>query len=319
MARNNRSAVHPQAQAIRAQVLRGIALHRHLPLHFPGHFLGLDWPRIDRDGVHMSIADGPHCRDANGTVNISALAILVDTALATCARPGLDVGARLATLRMDLRFTGAPVTGRIGAEAQLLGFNRETGMRTSLSNATVLANNEIVAHASGEFAALDPPPGVALDPLPWEQEVPAQITPLSASDLAADERAILKTCDAALARTSEDRSFIQNFWGGLPKSTARGARNRVTIGPHLGNRVGYLQGGVSFGIAVTCACAAAPANMTLSSASAWFIGPGRGKTLLVNSRVVHVGRNMAVVRTELKASGGARILEVVTHHVARKR
>ncbi len=298
--------------------MHGIAVHRYTPLHFPGHFLGLAWPKIDHDGVHMSIADGPHCRNADGTVDIAAVAILVDTALATCARPGLAVGARLATLRMDLRLTGAPMTGRIKTEARLLGFNSETGMRTSLSSATVHANNEIVAHASGEFAALDPPPGVALDPLPWEQKVPADMPPLSASDLAPDERPILQSCDTALTRAAVSDSFIQHFWGGIPKTTARGARNRIAIGPHLGNRVGYLQGGVSFGIAATCACAAVPATMTLASATAWFIGPGRGKTLLVNSRVVHAGRNMAVVRTELKASGGARILEVVTHHVARK-
>jgi len=35
--------------------------------------------------------------------------------------------------------------------------------------------------------------------------------------------------------------------------------------------------------------------------------------------VVHAGRTIAVVRTEIKTSAGERVLEAVSHHVARKR
>ena len=59
--------------------------------------------------------------------------------------------------------------------------------------------------------------------------------------------------------------------------------------------------------------------MLLSNASAWYIGPGRGRALSVKSRVVHAGRTIAVVRTEIKTAAGERVLEVVSHHVARKR
>ena len=45
----------------------------------------------------------------------------------------------------------------------------------------------------------------------------------------------------------------------------------------------------------------------------------RGKSLIVRSRIVHAGKTIAVVRTEVKNDAGARVLEVVTHHVARKR
>ena len=94
---------------------------------------------------------------------------------------------------------------------------------------------------------------------------------------------------------------------------------RVAIGPHCGNRVGHVQGGISFGMAAACACAAVPSTMMLSNVSAWYISPGHGKSLSVRSRVVHAGRSIAVVRTEIKTSSGERVLETVTHHVARKR
>ena len=188
-----------------------------------------------------------------------------------------------------------------------------------MSEATIFANGKPVCFTSGGFAALDPPPGVKLAPLPWQHKQSRKAPLLAEHELDAHERAILKSCDAALAKVSRSASFIQHFWGGVPRRTADGASNRVAIGPHIGNRVGHVQGGISFGIAMNCACAAAPAGMQLSNASAWYIGPGRGRALSIKSRVVHAGRTIAVVRTEIKTAAGERVLEVVTHHVARKR
>jgi acyl-coenzyme A thioesterase PaaI-like protein len=318
MARRPSTATPPDAAAIRAQVLRGIAGNRVAGLHFPGYFMDMAWPRVASDTVQLALADGPHCRDANGAVDIAALAILADSALATTARTQIVPGARLATLHLQMQFTGAPATGDISAQARLLGFSAGGALRRSLSAATLFANGKPVCHASGDFAALDPPPGVKMAPLPWQHAQPPQAAPLDADELEPHERAILKACDAALAKTSPHASFIQHFWGGVPRRTADGARNRVAIGPHIGNRVGHVQGGISFGIAATCACAAAPAAMMLSNASAWYISPGRGKSLSVRSQVVHAGRTIAVVHTEIKTTGGERVLEVITHHVARQ-
>ena len=166
---------------------------------------------------------------------------------------------------------------------------------------------------------LDPPPGVTLAALPWQQQAAQSGAPLDATTLDARERSILKACDAALAKSSAHASFIQHFWGGVPKRVAHGTSMRVALGPHLGNRVGHVQGGISFGMAAACACAAVPSTMMLSNVSAWYISPGHGKSLTVRSRVVHAGRSIAVVRTELKTPAGERVLEAVTHHVARKR
>jgi len=318
MPRRPSTAAIPDATAIRARVLRGIAGNRVAGLHFPGYFMDMAWPHVASDTARLVLADGPHCRDANGTVDIAALAILADTALATTARTQTAPGARLATLHLLMQFTGAPAVGDISAHARLLGFSTGGALRRSLSAATLLADGKPVCHASGEFAALDPPPGVKLAPLPWQHAQPSHAPPLDAEKLEPHERAILKACDDALAKTSPRVSFIQHFWGGVPRRTADGARNRVAIGPHIGNRVGHVQGGISFGIAAACACAAAPAAMMLANASAWYISPGRGKSLSVSSRLVHAGRTIAVVRTEIKTSGGERVIEVITHHVARQ-
>jgi len=310
---------NPHAAAIRAQVLRGIAGNRTPGLHFPGFFLDIQWREIAGEAARVAIADGPHCRDANGEMDVAALAILADTALATATRLLIAPGARLATIHMQIQFTGAPATGEVSAEAQLLGFGAGAALHQSLTSATLHANGKPVCYASGEFVLLDPPPGVTLAPLPWQHTEAPPNVPLGENTLDARERSILKACDTALARSSPHASFIQHFWGGAPKRIAHGAAMRVAIGPHLGNRVGHVQGGISFGMAAACACAAVPATMMLSNVSAWYISPGHGKSLTVKSRVVHAGRSIAVVRTEIKTATGERVLEAVTHHVARKR
>jgi acyl-coenzyme A thioesterase PaaI-like protein len=310
---------NPDAAEIRAHVLRGIAGNRTPGLHFPGFFLDIQWQEAAGQAARVAIADGPHCRDANGEIDVAAIAILADTALATATRLLTAPGARLATTRMQIQFTGAPATGEITADAQLLGFSAGAALHQSLTSGTLSANGKPLCYASGEFVLLNPPPGVKLAPLPWQQQSTTPDAPLDEKTLDASERSILKACDSALAKSSTHASFIQHFWGGVPKRAANGTSMRVALGPHLGNRVGHVQGGISFGMAAACACAAVPSTMMLSNVSAWYISPGHGKALTVRSRVVHPGRSLAVVRTELKTTAGERVLEVVTQHIARKR
>jgi acyl-coenzyme A thioesterase PaaI-like protein len=313
------NSMHVNDQAIRARVLQAIARNRVPGLHFAGHFLDLECQDIAGDTARFAIPNGPHCRDANGEVNIVALGILADNALATPTRSGASPGARLGTINLQLQFTGAPVTGDLSAKSRLLGRSEGAALQKSLSSATFYANGKSICHASGEFVLLDAPPGVTLAPRPWERAEPPRIVPFDTGKLEPHERAILKACDAALANASPQAAFIQHFWGGVPRRNAQGASNRVEIGPHIGNRIGHVQGGILFGLAATNACAAAPSAMMLSNASAWYISPGLGAALIVRSRVVHAGRTTAVVRTEIKTAGGERVLEAVTHHVARKR
>jgi hypothetical protein len=63
-------------------LLRAIAGNRTAGLHFPGHFLDIEWLEVAGGHARVALSDGPHCRDANSAVNSVALGILADNALA---------------------------------------------------------------------------------------------------------------------------------------------------------------------------------------------------------------------------------------------
>ncbi len=318
MIRNRRTFPNPADRAIRDRVLRAIAANRVPGLHFAGHFLDLAWQEVTADTAAMAMAAGPHCRDADGAVNLVALGILVDNILATPTRTEAVPGARLATIQINLQFTGQQISGDLTAEGRLVGRSEQAQLRRELSSATISAAGAAVCHASGEFALLDAPPGVTLAPLPWQRSEPPPLATVDPDEFTPAERAILRLCDAALAKSTPAASFIQHLWGGLPRRSAHGAAHRVAIGPHIGNRVGHVQGGALLGLAATTARAAAPAGMLPAAISAWYISPGRGAALTIRSRILHAGRTLAVVRTEIKTPAGERVLEAVSHHVARR-
>ena len=71
---------------IRERVLLGLAGNRSPGFHFPGYFLQLAWPRIGGDSIDETMPVGPHCRNADGDINLAALGMMLDTALATAPR-----------------------------------------------------------------------------------------------------------------------------------------------------------------------------------------------------------------------------------------
>ncbi|MHB9098588.1 MAG: acyl-CoA thioesterase domain-containing protein [Syntrophales bacterium] len=311
--------IHSNDETIRARVLRAIAGNRIAGLHFPGHFLDIEWQNVAGGNARAKLAPGPHCTDPNGALNIVALGILADNMLAAVSRTGAAPGVRLGTIHLQLQFTGETVAGDIDATSHLLGRTEGVMLQQLLSSSTIRARGKPVCHASGEYALLDAPPGVTLGPLPWERTVPAPVLPFDPDKLDPPERTILEACDNALAKVSASTSFIQHLWGGIPRSSAQGASNRVSIGPHIANRVGHVQGGILIGLAATNACAAAPAAMMLSNLSAWYISPGRGTALRIRSGILHAGRTITVVRTEITTADGERVIEAVSNHVAPKR
>lgn len=305
-------------QAIRDRVVRAIAENRSPGLHFPGHFLGIEYTKIGNDIAEARLPDGLHCRNADGTISMVALAVLADNALGASARTRTKPGVRLGTTYLHLQFTGAAMVGDIEASMRFLGYRDGASLQQSLTAGTLQAQGKPVCYAGGEFLLLDPPSGVTLGPLPWEGPGPRAASPIGMEMLEPHERGILAVCDAALAKASPHSAFVEHFWGGLPRRGLLGAGNRVAVGPHIGNRVGHVQGGILLGLAATTACAAAPATMMLSNVSAWYISPGRGAELRIGSRIVHAGRATAVVRTEIRTTGGERVIEAVSHHVARE-
>lgn len=302
--------------AIREHVLTGLAGNRSPGFHFPGYFLQLAWPRIGEDSVDEAMPAGPHCRDAAGNIHLAALGVMLDTALATAPRLKIASGARQATVQLNVQFTGHPARDDLIMTSKLLGFSADTAVRHSLASGTLFSSGKPVCHANGSFVVLPPPAGVTLAPLPWQLTGDSQTEPLTDAELDTGERAVIRTCDAALAKADGKHSFIEHFWSVLPVRTHDGARCSVKNGPHLGNRVGHVQGGILLGLAAATAVAAVPRHPMLSGISAWFISPGRGKALRVRSKVLHAGRSFAVVRTEIKTADGKRVLETVSNHAA---
>jgi acyl-coenzyme A thioesterase PaaI-like protein len=308
----------PKLQSIRHRTIKAIGANRTPGLHFPGYFLDVRWAEITDDSAFLTLANGPQCRTETGTLDLTALAVLADTALSTAARHRIAPGARLGTLHLQMQFTGMPANSDVSAEAKLLGLEAGTALQHLLSSATLRAGGLAICHASATFACLDPPPGVALAPLPWQLPTGTTVTVPEESELTSHECAILRACDRALAVTKPGTSFIQHFWGGsASRHGTTGASRRVVIGPHIGNRVGHVQGGILLGMAAATACDLAPDTMNLSNVSAWYISPGRGKSLTVRSRVMHAGRTIAAIRTQVRTSDRQLVLEAVTLHSAR--
>ena len=308
---------HPEAGAIRRQVLLALAENRTPGFHFPGHLLGCSWPHIGEDELEQTMLDRPLSRNVDGATSLAAFCVLLDTALATASRLKIERGARQATVHLHAQFTGAPLRGEIKARTRMGGYTTGAAVRQSLTSGTLHAGGVPVCHASATFVVLPPPPGVNLAPLPWQRDdAGATVAPLEPRALDPEERAVLRTCDAALRRADDRHAFIEHFWGILPVATESGARCTVKLGPQHANRVRHVQGGLLLGLAAITARAAAPKHRQLSAIAAWYISPGEGRALKIASKRFHAGRSFAAVRTEVRNADGSRVLEVVSHHAA---
>jgi acyl-coenzyme A thioesterase PaaI-like protein len=299
-------------------VLRGLALNREPGFHFAGNFLDVSFDQVSPATSGLSLEPGPHCTDADGQVDLGSLAMLADLALAATVRANLERAQRLATVSMSLELTGVPRIGRLEAAGEFRGFFREGSGRLGQSRVVVTGAAGEVAFGSGSFMALRPPAGVTMHPAPNRRRDDPPLPPLAASDLKHDELRILRQADDALARVAADGgAFVQRFWGYQPRRMAGGAAATMKNGPHIGNRVGHVQGGIQLGLAAVTASAALPANWALTGISGWFISPGEGAALRARSEIVHHGRLTAVVRTRLTGREKRRVIEVVTTHACR--
>jgi len=186
----------------------------------------------------------------------------------------------LATIHLQLRFTGAPVTGDLTAEARLLGRSEGTALRQSLSAATISANGKTVLsrkrriHAARCAAGRYPRPAAmasARSPRKSCRSMPANSTPPSSRSS--------KPAMPRSRKASPQVSFIEHFWGGVPRRSARGAEQpRADRGRTSATASGHVQGGALLGLAATSARAAAPAEMMLGpTCRPGTSAPGRGR------------------------------------------
>jgi acyl-coenzyme A thioesterase PaaI-like protein len=303
---------------IRRRVLRAIALNRTPGLHFPGNFIELSFDQVASGDTRVSYETGPHCVEAHGGSDLGSLAVLADFALGTAVRADLHPATRLATVSMTLELGAAPRAGIVRAASRCHGFAGKGDGRTGRSRVVLEDPGGEVGYGSGTFMVLEPPPERTLHPVPHRKRGDAEPPLLAEGDLEPDELRILRHADQALERAAKSaQPFIRHFWGFLPQA-ARGAATCVMpIGPHVGNRVGFVQGGILLGLAAVTASAALPDTWTLSGISAAFISPGDGAALKAQANVVHHGRRVSVVRTELTRSDGRRVLEVMSSHAVK--
>ena len=259
----------------------------------------------------VALEVGPHCADADGQLDIGALALLADMALASSMRSAVGASARLATVSMSLQFTGEARVGTLKADAALDGFLAGATEKQGLARVEIRSGRKVVCTGSGAFMQLSHP--TAPHPLPRRASLARVVLP-RVEQLNSTEEAVYDRARLAMAMR---RPFLSAFWGYAPRRTRAGASCTAPNGMHIGNRVGHAQGGVTFGLACVTANAALRGTWSLAGASAWYIGPGTGKQLKVKSTVVHQGLTTAVVHTRIENDEKRGVLEVVSSH-ARK-
>jgi acyl-coenzyme A thioesterase PaaI-like protein len=305
------------ADEIRKRVLKGIARNREPGFHFAGNFLEVSYDRVAAQGARVSLEPGAHCVDPDGQTSIGAIAMLADIALATSIRAALGSDStRLATVSMNLQFTGIEARGRLEGEGHFLEFFHGAAARQGMSCATLTSGERTLCSATGAFMALQPPPGVTMHPV--VRKPSGKPAAVSEADLDASERTILAHADAVLSSLTPRKSFIRGFWGYEGQRVGEGAQCAMKNGPHVGNRVGHAQGGILVGLAASTAIASLPATWALSSVAAYFVSPGEGRELHATSKIIHHGRETAVVRTQVTRADHRRVLEAMTTHARRK-
>ena len=312
---------HRDNEALRQAVLCGIARDRTPGLSFTGHFLDVAWPRVGKDGATVTLSPRPQCIDERGDIELTALLMALDNALATPTRLFIRPGERIATAHLHAQFTGAPISGQLAIDATFEGLTAGDAAGQLLARGSVVAGDTALCHGSGAFVRLPPPPGARdMAPLPWQVAAQPAPPPLRESDLDARERTILAACDAVLAAGAAGAagrvSFLRRFWDILPAAVQGGAYCRTVTGPHMANRVGHVQGGILLGIAAETARVAVPRHSVFSNISAWFLSPGRDAHLECRASIVHEGRSFAVIRSEITGAGGVRVFEAMTAHAA---
>lgn len=294
------------------QVLKGLALNRQPGWNFPGNFLELSFDEVARASARVSIDPGPHCVDADGQMNLGAVAVLADIGMAAGMRQQVGLATRMATVAMSLQFTGAPRTGRLEAFGRFDGFFYGASGKQGLARAEIRAGETLVCTSSGSFMALGNREGTA--PLPIRRrDIDAVAAPLAIEGLNDEEQVVFARAREAL-RPEGESSFVERFWGLLPQRNEGGASCEFANGLHVGNRVGHTQGGLTFALAATTASGALDRDWQLVGASAWYVSPGTGVSLRAQATIVHQGSLTAVVRARVCDPEGRTVLEAVTNH-----
>ena len=326
--------VHPIVQ----RALTAIALNRTPGYHFCGNFFNLGYQEVDSAHSILTLEPGPQNLDADGQISIVAFGMLADMGLASNIRYGLTVNDRLATVSLTLQFIEAARRGRLTVSSYSQGFLqaalpaadgqvvRSSNPLTTLprsyqhgsqgiSQTRITSENQLLCVGHAAFMVLPVPGGKTLAPIPWVNTKPPIDPPLDLATLNEDETLILKRVEQAVAVCErEGGDFGTHFLGLYPQKQAHGAYVQIENGPHIGNRVKHVQGGIVLALGMETAAAALGAEWMLSGITATYISPGEGESISATATIVHRGRMTAVVRTQIVNSSGRTALDVLTTH-----
>ncbi|ARP83544.1 hypothetical protein CAL12_23865 [Bordetella genomosp. 8] len=306
------SALDPILQ----RTLRAIRRRREHGFHFAGNFLAVSFDRVTVEDSMVSMkAD---CHAADGAIDGTALGVLADLALAAPVRAALPADTRLATVNMQLQLTGAPCLAPVTARSSFHGYVHGAAGRQAISRVTLHGAGREIGLGTATFMVLDLPAGT---PIPFLTPVdPAQDdAPLLDPDteLNPGELAVYEHVRMALDDSQASGDFHERLWGYRAHARKGGATGTLANGPHIGNRVGHVQGGVLLGFAQTTAQAALGEDWSMSSVTATYVSPGEGRELKAEADIVHQGRTTAVTRVAITTDAGKRVLEVLATHSLR--
>jgi acyl-coenzyme A thioesterase PaaI-like protein len=305
-------------EGLRHKVLRALTRNREPGYHFIGRFLDTSFEKVSTAETRILLDADKYCMEINGNAGASTLAVLADVAAAVCIRADMDSSTRLATVNLQLQFTGMPSAGKLQATSLFRGYFQCSASRLGLSQVAVNNGAGCICFGSGAFMALPPPPNIQLHPHPSRRPETGELVLLQPDALTPEEHWILKHAEASLDTSVElGASFMTCFLGYFPQRNEKGACSVFTNGPHVSNRVGHAQGGILLGLAVATAGMALPSGWMVSEVSAYYLRAGEGKILKAESNIVHHGRMSAVIRTEISDEHGRRVMEVVTTHASR--
>jgi len=306
---------NPNHTAIEQQVLRAIALDRTPGYHFCGNFLGLKFDGLQGNEARVTLPTSPWVIDDQGHIDPFVMAVVTDFALANAVRTATPPEARLATVSLNLQFTGEPFAGDLTAHAELEGFFTEGSGQLAMTRGRVLANGKVVAFGSANFMVLPAPKGTTLHPVPWLYR-PVPDLPLPDVETLSDKEQWLVARSQATLRSlaPDQRGFWSAFLGIETQLSDKYAKVSIPNGLHVGNRVGHVQGGISLGLALCGANRALSEDWRCSGIHASYVSPGTGPTLTSETAVTHRGRLTAVGRTQVLGENDRVVLDVMTNH-----
>lgn len=300
---------------LQQRVLRALATSRQTKRAFPGSFLAFTGRHTGKESLELTLADDPLWRDAAGELNCCVLGAMVDPALGGVSDHVTGPRIRPATAHIQLQLTGASTRGDLRLTGEFVGYSDRSPVRKSFTRANLYAGGALLGHAMAANVLFDLPEDNPRAPFPW---MPPGFRLDESRLLALEEpdRNALTLCERAEQAATPELPFIEHFWCGPPQLTGEGTASlRAPVTPHLGNRIGHVQGGLLLGVAMKVAIAAAAPRMRLSSISAYFVSPGLAPHIDIQSEVVQSGRSLAVVQTRITGANGKLVLHAASQHV----